>query len=72
MVNLEEVTGYGSLNQEQKELFKKVYSNNMSCIESEKLKAKFTPIKVSAAAYGVRVEFKAMSWLHYTWKGEWY
>lgn len=72
MVNLEEVTGYSTLSQEQKELFKKVYECHMSCIESDKLKDKFTPVKVSATAYGVKVEFKAMSWLHYTWNGEWY
>lgn len=71
-MNLETVKGYETLNQKQKELFKRVYKTHMSCIESETLREKYTPVKVAPAEYGVRVEFKAETWLHYNWKGEWY
>lgn len=72
MINLEKVKGYEKLSQEQKELFKRVYANHIGCIESESLKKKYTPVKVSPVEYGVRVEFKSATWLHYNWKGEWY
>lgn len=71
-MNLETVKGYETLSPEQKELFNKVYANHIGCIESEALKEKYTPVKVATAEYGVRVEFKAATWLHYNWKGEWY
>lgn len=72
MVNLEKIKGYETLSQDRKELFKRVYKSHMDCIESENLREKYTPVKVNPAEYGVRVEFKTTSWLHYNWKGEWY
>lgn len=71
-MNLEKVKGYNKLSPEQQELFKRVNAAHMNCIESESSKDKYTPVKVTHAEYGVRVEFKSATWLHYTWKGEWY
>lgn len=72
MLNYKKLKGYEKLSQRQKELFKRVYENHMACIESETLKEKYTPVKVAPEEYGVKVEFKAATWLHYNWKGEWY
>lgn len=71
-MDLEKVKGYGRLSEAQKELFRAVHTAHMNCIESESLKDKYTPVKVAPAEYGVRVEFKSATWLHYNWKGEWY